>query len=333
MLGTPCSEPGHELLNAAGPIRCTGGVWTVIAPSQDSVASRAYRNLMAQYWANPESDVKLHMVSDSATAFLGSAIERSMRAADRLWSANTAALEPYPVVIAHDRASLHLHAQQLNLKVSFNGDQTITAQEAAYGICASASYNYTQAQPWFHFCFTVDSATLGGRDLTLTNVGAHEFTHLAQYALMGDIQGWRTGGRMAPWFAEGMSSYVAVVLGSVSGAGGDLRTRRIGLLESTTATLADFNYTNPFSLGDVYILGMFASEAFYALAGKGAMEKVLRACGTGLKFDAALEKSTGKPLSVWTPVLTAYIDSVKAGTPLTLPQLQEVQQRAFAGAK
>jgi hypothetical protein len=330
-IGIQCSEVGAELLNGAGPIRCTGGRWTAIAPSEDSVASRAYRNLIAQYWANPESTIALKVISDSSTAFISPAIERSLRAADRLWSVSTSAYEPYPVVIAHDSDSVRTLVQQQSLGGYPASAQTIADQEAAYSKCAAASFNSGQPRPWFLFCFSVDAATAVGQDLSIGNVGAHEFTHLVEHALMGDILIQRTIGRpMAPWFAEGMASYTAVALGSVSGSSNDLRALRVEFLKSTRATLAEYNYSNSFSSSDVYLLGMFASEAFYALEGRGAMEKVLHACRTGLKFDAALKRSTGRALGIWTPILMKYIDSVKAGTPLTLAQLQDLKRRAFA---
>lgn len=320
------------MFDAAGPVRCVEGVWTTIVSSDDSVASRAYRNLISQYWAHPESGIRLAVVSDASTAFLATSIERSIRAADRLWSVSASTYQPYPVVIVHDSASARDLAQQLGLAGFPAIEQTIADQEAEYGKCAAASFNSGQAQPWFLFCFGVDEAASAGQDLTLSNVGAHEFTHLVQYALMGDILSQRTLARpLAPWFAEGMASYAAAVLASVSGAASNIRAMRVEFLKSTRTSLSDYN--SSFTGGDVYLLGMFASEAFYALQGNRAMEKVLQACRAGLTFDAALKQATGRSLNVWTPVLSKYINSVKARTPLTLTELQDAKQRAFTNSK
>lgn len=330
-LGTPCAVAGYELLNPAGPIRCVDGRWTAIAVSNDSVASRGYRNLIAQYWAHPDSAMQFSVVTDPTTAFLAAPFERSIRTADRLWSVPASTYQPYPVVIAHDGTSLHSLMAQQHLGSLFT-EQTIADQEAEHGLCAVASFNSAQAQPWFSFCFSVDAAQAVGQDLTITNVGAHELTHLAQYALMGDILIQRTLGRpMAPWFAEGMASYAALVLSGVAGSTNDPRPLRIQFLKTTSTSLADYNFAMLSNEG--YLIGEFASEAFYALEGPGAMEKVLQACRTGLKFDAALKLSTGMSLSSWTPVLSSYVDSVKADQPLTLTQLQIAYQRAIAKSK
>lgn len=330
-LGTPCQVAGYEMLNPAGPIRCVDGTWTAIAAGADSVASRAYRNLIAQYWAHPDSTIKLAVTTDATTAFLAEPFERSMRTADRLWSVNASAYQPYPALIAHDGTSLHGLMAQRNLRFLFT-EQTIAQQEADYGYCAAGSFQSDESQPWFSFCFTVDAAQAVGQDLTISNVGAHEFTHLAEYALMGDILGRRRLDKpVAPWFLEGMASYTAMALSSVAGSTNDPRPQRIEFLKTTSTSLADYNSVMLSSEG--YLIGEFASEAFYALEGTGAMEKVLQACRTGLKFDAALKLSTGMSLNSWTPVLSSYVDSVKAEHPLTLAQLQAAYQRAMAKAK
>lgn len=330
MIGTACDEPGHELLNEAGPIRCSGGVWAVIARTDDSVASRAYRNLMAQYWANPASTVELRIVTDTQTAYAVGALERGMRAADRLWSVKSQ-LQPYPVVVAHSLDSLVTQTEGLGLVVSEWSVSTLLQQEETYGACGLGTFNKRVRQPWLFFCFGERPSDDNAPSVAFGNIGAHEFTHLAQYALMDDVQGWRTNLRMAPWFEEGLASYIMMALGAVGGAEGDLRKHWVSGLESTTATLADFNYRYPVVRnGDVYSLGLFANEALSALEGTRIAERLLRACGTGLKFSAAMEKVTGHTLEAWTPILTAYVETVMAGKPLTVVELEGLRRSTFA---
>lgn len=327
MLGTACTEPGHEVLNAAGPIRCTDGTWAAIQPAQDSVASRAYRNLMVQYWANPASAVKLRIVSDTDTAFAVGPIERGIRAADRLWSV-AGTLQPYPVLIAHNSSTLGSQADALRLQFEDSSRSGLASQEAQYGACSTAEFHTrVLTQPWLSFCMgygPADESDLG-RGFAL---GAHEYTHLVQFALLDDIKGWRTYISMAPWFSEGLASYVMMALGGVAGDG-DLRKVWLPGLDSTTATLADYNKSIPPGGRYPYALGLFATEALYALAGPGIAERVLRAASTGLKFTDAFKKATGHTLEQWTPVLSAYVDSVKARQEMTLAELQDLRARTL----
>lgn len=330
MLGTACTEPGRELLNAAGPIRCADGAWVAIPPAQDSVATRAYRNLMKQYWANPASTVQLRLVSDTETAFALGAVERGIRAADRLWSVQSP-LQPYPVLIAHNSATLGSQADTLRLQFEESSRSSLASQEAQYGTCSTAEFHTrVLAQPWLSFCMgagPADESDLG-RGFAL---GAHEYTHLVQFALLGDIKGWRTYIAMAPWFSEGLASYVMMALGGVAGDG-DLRKVWLPGLDSTTATLADYNESIPPGARYPYALGLFATEALYALEGPGIAERVLRAGSTGLKFSHAVKQATGHTLEEWTPVLSAYVDSVRARHELTLPELQALRARTLGAS-
>ena len=327
MLGTACGDPGHELLNAAGPIRCTDGVWVSLTPAKDSVASRAYRNLMKQYWANPASKMRLRIVSDTETAYVVAAIERGIRAADRLWSVPVPH-QPMPVVIAHNAQSLSAQAAALGLSAD-SVLLELEAQEAAYGGCGQGNFMSSLDRPWLSFCLGFAPIDDSPAAQTFGNVGAHEFTHMAQFSLMHGSHGERSCLRIAPWLEEGLAAYAQMSLGSVSGSGGDLRKYWVPTLDSTTATLADYNYTVPVGARLPYALGLFASEALYAVQGTGVADKVLAACGTGLKFSAAFKKATGHTLEQWTPVLSAYVESVKARRELTLPELQALRAKAF----
>ena len=71
-------------------------------------------------------------------------------------------------------------------------------------------------------------------------------------------------------------------------------------------------------------------RALSALEGTRIAERLLRACGTGLKFSAAMEKVTGHTLEAWTPILTAYVETVMAGKPLTVVELEGLRRSTFA---
>ena len=327
MVGATCVDEGNELLNAAGPIKCVDGSWASIALAEDSVASRAYRNLMVQYWMHPTSTVGLKMVSDSQTSFAIGPVERGIRAADRLWSVN-GTMQPYPVVLAHDLTSLLAASGKLGLALSDTDREVVAAQERSLGDCVIAEFvTHVVNQPWMFFCMgrpaTDDSDLSGG-----FAVGAHEYTHVAQFVLLGDIRGWRTYISMAPWFEEGLASYVMMALGGVAGDGG-LRNSWVSNLESATGTVADYNYFVPTGARAPYALGLFATEALYALEGPGITEKILKAGSTGLKFSEAFKSATGNSLEDWTPVLEAYVESVKAQRVLSLTQLQDVRDSVF----
>lgn len=325
LLGTACDDPGHELFNAAGPIRCTRGSWQSIREDKDSVASRAYRSLMAQYWAHPASQVRLRPVTDTATASLVEVLERGIRAADRLWSVKLPQ-QPVPVVVAQNSHSLNVQATALGLKVDEATRADLEAQEATAGGCGQGTYMEFAGQPWMFFCIGVLPRPDTLHHRAFASLSAHEFTHMALDRLMRDRRGRVTCLRTAPWFDEGLASYTMAALGDVAGAGGDLRSAWADGLGSARATLADFNYADPRGSREHYALGMFAAEALYALEGASITERLLTACSTGLTFSASFKSVTGHSLESWTPVLSKYVESVKVGRALSLANLQTIRR-------
>lgn len=324
MLGTACAEDGHELFNAAGPIRCSAGAWAVITWASDSVASRAYRYVIARYWSNPQSKLKLEIVSDTETIYATGVVARQLRAADRFWSVTVAA-QPLPVIIAHNSQSLSDLADARKLPF----DEVAIQEDAPRG-CGQANYVGNDVRPWLLFCFGAAPDQTSASHRAFGNVGAHEFTHLAQDMLSKDRLGRHMCLRSAPWFEEGLASYMMAALGAVGGAEGDLRTAWLSGLASTTADLAAFNFANPSESHETYAIGMFATEALYALQGDAIVDRLLQSCATGLKFSDAFESVTGHDLDEWTSVLNAYVASVRVGSPLTLTDLTALKRQAFA---
>lgn len=323
MLGTACTDPNHELLNAAGPIRCTDGAWTAIARAEDSVATRAYRNLITRYWSNPASALTLNVVSDTATAFISQYLTREIRVADRFWSVRVPQ-QPLPVVVARSWSSLWLLADALGLPSDGAGGAGDSPLD-----CSQGTFIRSATTPWIFFCYSLGSPQELATYAAGSNVGAHEFTHLAQYLLESDRPGRTLCLKVSPWFDEGLPSYIQTSLGAVSGSEFDLRTAWLIGLESTTANVGDFNYGNFTESHQIYSLGLFASEALFALEGSTIADRLLASCATGLRFADAFTAATGHSLDAWTPILDAYVASVKARQPMTLAQLTALRRRTF----
>lgn len=321
--GTACDRTGLESFPISGPLRCIDGKWGAVLRTDDSVATRAFRVLSAQYRGNMTASPFFKVVPDPrAPADMVDAIEAGLRAAARLWSLGKTPLQPYPVLIAQDSAWLRDKATLMQLHLSDAALRLMQSQEAKWSRCTLGAFHNFQEQPWFSFCFTLNADEAAVARPTLASLGAHEYTHLAEYALMGDVQGRLTAGKLTPWFEEGLAAYASFTLSDLLGASDDTRARELKTLLNSNAELSDYKSGTYTEGSAVYAFGFFAIEAFYALQGSGSVQKLLKACATGVSMGTALTTTTGRGLPAWTTLLSGYIKSLQAGTPMTLQQLQ-----------
>lgn len=320
-VGAGCNEAGRESLPISGPLRCLGGAWAGIAEADDSVASRAFRSLAARYASGADPALAFTFFVDTSTEANAQPIELGMIAGARLWRNPPVPNQPYPVLIGRSSAWLRQVVEAQKLFAPAHTWPNIERQESMNRNCSYAEFYSQGDQPWYLYCFSGNAISLQ-RDSGYVQVGAHEYTHLAQYAFADDFR--RTKGNiMAPWFQEGFAQYVGISLAPVSLGGNDVRTMLNRQLSDVTTKLVDYASAFPAQWGDIYPMGFNAAEALTALFGIGIMEEVCRDGARGVSFDASLKARTGHTNSEWIPILQGYIDSVRAGTPWTLAQLRE----------
>ena len=319
--GAACTTSSTESFPIAGPLRCTGGAWTAIARATDSIASRAFRSLVERYSANAEAPLAFTFVTDPSGQADAKPIELGMLASARLWNAPATPNQPYPVLIGRNSTWLRVTVDSLHLQAPSYVWTNLSNQETPRGTCSYAQFFSFGEQPWYLYCFGQTSSELA-TNVGYLQVGAHEYTHLAQYVFYDDFR--RTKGQLAaPWFQEGFATYVGTSLGTVARGGNDLRSEQLNSLTSWVKTpLSDYAREYPADWNDIYPLAYFATEALIALFGIGVMETVLRTVATGKSFDESMRLHTGRTGLAWVPILQGYIDSCKAGAPWTLSQLE-----------
>lgn len=321
--GSLCDPEGLELFPISGPLRCTAGKWTAVPRAEDSVATRAFRALSAQYRGNAEALPGISIVTDprlpDGTA---AAVTRGMGAAARLWRLGKVPMTPYPVVIAYDSAWLGSQSARTGLDVPAFMLHALQLQESESGGCMQAFFLTHTGRPGFAFCERATIDAFEGSSGWFALVAAHEFTHLAEFALMDDVQGRLSANKLPAWFTEGLSTYVQFTFSREFGSPDDRRSLATAEVRASAVQLSDYNSGVVNADAGAYNLGFFAIEAFYALQGQGSVERLLKECGTGVRLDVALRNTTGKGFVDWTTLMQGYIDSIRAGVPWTLAELQ-----------
>lgn len=313
--GTRCDLPGVESFPEEGPLRCVDGKWVVVAQADDSVATRAFRSVLARYKANSEKALSLQFVVEPNSPEYLKSVSLGMLAGARLWAVPVQRDEPYPVLIGTNGPWLRQTSESMGLKSPEHSWTNIGRQYQ----CSYAEFKLEQGEkPWYLYCFAGNQAN----SLGFLQVGAHEYTHLAQFAFLSAFTD-TSKREMAPWFQEGYASFIGEMLGFAANDRYDLRSLSVGEVKTVKTPLSDYQERFPPDWGDVYPMGTFAAEALTALYGIDVMEKVCAERAKGGTFNEAMIKITGKPVSAWTQIMQGYIDSVKSGTPWTLAELQK----------
>ena len=325
--GLGCFFEGQEAYTLSGPLRCVKAVWIAIPETDDSVASRAYRSVLQRYLAgSPQTSALTFRIDPSSDAPFA-LIENGMRAAQRLWGVAPPAGVDYPVLIGRSSAWIRTESQRLGLPESPWTFEGMERQERLWGSCSSAGFDGFDDKKWYWYCYGGTAESLKN-DAGFLQVGAHEYTHLAQQIFAARLGKPWQGPVAAPWFDEGFAMFVGVSLGSASGAGNNVRDLELRFLRDVTTPLSDYSEEFPAQWSDVYPMGMLAAEGLTALYGIDIMERVLVRVAQGERFSDALAAVTGKSLGAWTRLLQGYIDSVRAGKPWTLAELKAQADRS-----
>lgn len=307
--GDRCDRINIEAVTMAGPIRCVDEQWTLIAESDDSVSSRAFRFTLTRYLNRPEAEVSLAFTVDPQTPEWWKQIELGIRAGARLWGTSRKDDAPLPILISANGRWIRGTASNLGLQ----GDLGPFIDRDP---CNNAGL--VGNPMWLFFCFGADQTTVGAG---FRQVPSHEYTHVAQRI-------WsRGGGWIFPWMDEGLPSITGSFLGPMSGMGNDIRNSWVPDLNGIRTPLSFFASTAPevFSSdrwGEVYAQGAIAVEGMIALFGIDAMERLYVLRSNGLTAEQAMREVTGAGPAHWSDVMQGYVDSVRGSNPWTLAQLR-----------
>lgn len=319
--GALCRVNGQESFPMSGPLRCVSGKWINVDRSQDSVATRAFRSVLEKYNANPPAKLTFKFLTDPK--FTGSIeiLMASKEAAARLWNKPDTPFQPYPIVIGSNLDWIKKTTAANNLKTNTGDFKNIENQFSEWQGCSYAEFYSQTGQPWYVYCYSQPESEM--RDsIAYLQVGAHEYTHLIQF-YMADSTLKRFGDSLPPWIQEGFAMFVGISLGAAAKAGNDIRSLELEILPTAKTPLSDYMERFPPNWNDVYVLGYLASEALVALKGIDIMEEIILEQKNGSSKEAAIQKATGKSLKFWTQIGQGYVDSVKAGKPWSLAELEK----------
>lgn len=313
-----CSSPAAESFTPSGPLRCVSGKWKLVLETDDSVATRAFRSVFFRYANNALIDVSLELIAQPGIPSEFSYIPSGIRAAARLWSIPNTGARRFPVIMGSDAGWVKATALQRGLVNLQEAWESLERQPK----CGQALFVLPElpAEPWFMFCNWLPKERLSS-SVGFVQSGAHEYTHLAQRFYLSNLDPTK-GGPIPPWVSEGTATYVATALGFAFSANSDLRSLWMSQLAATSTPLSSYQDRMPQVWEDVYPLGMFAAEALVALFGVDVVENLFQLRTRYNDFDETMVRVTGKPFSFWTTTLQGYIESVKAGKPWTLNELQ-----------
>lgn len=318
--GLRCDSAGAESFPATGPIRCVNDMWMAVDEASDSVATHAFRSLLDRYNSHAEASLPLTFVVEPSAAASSQVLQRSMEAAARLWDVGASPQTPYPVLIGRSLEWFRETSASMQLKSNWGNLDNLANQFTQWGGCSYAEFYSRIGQPWYVYCFSNSADSLQW-EAGYLQVGAHEYTHLAQFIMANDFYRQR-GDVLAPWAQEGFAQYVGISMGSTAGAGNDVRGLLLRQLQDVTTSLSDYEVAYPRDWSDVYPLGAFACEALVALFGIDVMQRLLEGRASGLTPDATWTAATGRTVHEWTPILAGYVASLRSSKPWTLAELK-----------
>lgn len=313
--GDGCFTKGDTSQTGTGPLICDG-TWKVVAESDDSVESRAFRIVLNEYLSRPEGELSLIWRVDPKTPAWKDRVKDGMVAGARLWGTSPAGSSPRYVYVSTDGNWIIDRAKEDGL---LRPDSTREYQ----GVCnAGIVGDDFDKQSYWYYKF---SAAQCVGDIGFYQVGAHEYTHYAQEAL--SKRQWQKV-KQVPWLDEGLASFIGGALGPFGAGRNDLRRL---WLASTPRVFRDLKFFSAgemsvyrdASWGDVYPMGAMAAEGMVALIELEGIRKIYTELAIpGTTYEEAFQRATGMSVATWTELLQGYFDSVRKGAPWSLAKLQ-----------
>lgn len=323
-VGYLCGLASEISFGVDGPLECLKSKWVFKSLSSDTVATRAYRYLIDRYKAMPASAPNLLLRIDPTAGSWKNDVADGIAAGARLWGTSKESDSPIPSYISErgEYVSEQLKADGIP---ESKEDAKRNRDAAARGGGQAGSHGR-----YFDFIFSAVSSNGYG----FYQVGGHEYTHYAQQILSNN----RTGMVAREfWIDEGCATLVGTGLGGVLGLPQNQRAEILVSLARQNEKMplkffsngSQSSYADP-RINEVYDTGFLACEALVALKGIDAIESVYRELSSPTSnYDLSLKAVYGIDLKSMIPFLQKYIDSVRAGKPMTLSQLES----AYASAR
>lgn len=317
--GDICSIGGEISFGVESPLECAKGVWVSKKFVEDSVATRAYRSLIARYKSMPESKPNLLLRIDPKAGKWKNDVASAIAAGARLWGTSKESDKPIPAYISE--TGEYISEQLAADGIPENAEDAKRNRDAvSLGRSQAGSHGR-----YFDFIFSDATA----KDMGFYQVGAHEYTHYAQQVLSNN----RTGMvEREFWIDEGCATFVGTGMGAVLGLPQDQRADILENLgrQKDKMPLKFFSrgsqssYADP-RINEVYDAGFLACEVLVALKGIDSIESVYKELSSPTaNYDTALTAVYGVGLDSLIPFLQNYVDSVRKGKPLTLQTIEKM---------
>lgn len=333
--GTRCSinatatrgEIAADQFSAIGPIRCTAGYWRIVAATDDSVMTRAFRYVWQRWLAVKDDPVTSEIHVAPTAGEWGEWATKGYLAGARFWRATEGKML-VRAIVSDDGRWLELKANALGWGIGeyLRGDLDRGAPFSFALNAPLAADGYTRL-PWIHML------NQGSPNRGIATGASHEFGHVAQIYLSKEKIG-RVAGSRAPWLVEGQPSYFGAALAPLIGMRYDTREDWLGAIRSLPISLVDVSDTTKAPGGSAafqraYGVGFFATEALTAIYGADVTDNLYRATADGRSMDASFREVLGVDIVTASATLDGYIDSITMARPWTLSELR--QKLAAAG--
>ena len=311
-----CNQPNQISFSAAGALICSGGSWKLIPSTQDNVATRAYRSLLARYNTMPAIQPNLLIRVDPSAGNWKDKIVKGFVAAARLWGTSTASDQTLPLYIS-ERAEFVTENLVADGIQENPEDAKRNRDAVAQGHSQAGSHG-----TYFDFLFSAQNS----HDNGFYQVGPHEYTHFAQ-KIFSSNRVFQVPREF--WIEEGCAQFVGTSMGGLIELPQNQRETIVQHLQTGTNTskLAVFSnstpamYANP-KFKDVYDIGSIGCEALVAVAGIDSLEKLYRELSIEeTTFDSATNKVFRMSLENLVSFSQGYVDSVRINNPLSLSNL------------
>jgi hypothetical protein len=322
--GSLCFSISELSLSKNGALTCTKGKWVKVSEANDTVATRAFRSLMARYNKMPNSTPNLLVRADPKAGAWKNKIVAGINAGARLWGTSTPDDRAVPAYISEKGEYV---SQQIVKDGLFeNPEDGKRNRDASARGGGQAGFH----GPYFDFIFS----DLSSHDLGFYNVGPHEYTH---YAQMKFSESRNSQVQREFWIDEGCAMYVGTSLGGVLSLPQDQRATIVKNLaqQKSPVQLSFFTQGGQKLYSDsrfnqVFDIGPIACEALVALKGIDAVENYYR----GLAQPESTPESVvpvvfGTSLKSLVTVVQQYVLSVRKGKVMTLTQLQTEYQKVL----
>ena len=312
-----CRNLGEISLNKDAPLICDSGVWTEVSSNADTVATRAYRSLLARYNQMPDSQPNLLLRIDPKAGEWKNGIVGAINAAARLWGTSTPSDRAVPAYISENGEYISENLAKDGLRE--NPEDAQRNKEAAARGGGQAGFH----GPYFDFIFSQQ----GEKSTGYYQSGAHEYTHYSQM-IFSKTQA--SQGLKEFWINEGCASYIGLAMGGIIGFPQDLRAQTMIYVTQVKnpqpltfySMATEALYANP-DFNQIYDMGSFACEAMVALNGIESLESYFKALSVqGSSPQSVFPAVFGTQLKSYLSLMQKYVDSVRGDKTMSLSQLQ-----------